>query len=123
MPPPPQLLPFCGECWTPDFPRTAEGLARAQRFTSLLYAWTVCFTKLIRKHRPDVPLSFSHSDWLQVTYEPFCSNPLLYSETFKWHRDTYFIDAEDALRIIRFCPPLPLQPEPDEWKDSPPALL
>ncbi len=116
-PQPPQLRPLCSECWAPEFPcHTDEGLAAAQRFTNLLYCWTVCFTKLIRQQRPDIQLSFSHADWQYSVYKPFSSKPEV-AHNYKWHRDTYFIDADEAWRIIRYCPPLPLQLEPDEWKD------
>ena len=46
------------------------------------------------------------------------SNNCCPTDDYRWVRDTRYIDVNDYQRMLRYCPPLPLTPEPPEWRDG-----
>lgn len=115
------------EATAPTLPETAQGRLMAQLFITKMYHETEWYVRKLRKH--GIPVSLNTSDWQYALENPFKCNKCsklwwdfycCSADQYKWLRDTDHIDGEDYLRIVAYCPPLVLTPEPEEWRDPEP---
>ena len=122
------------ECTTgrkeaPTFKKNCDEL---QAYVWKMWLETRLHLNLLHARGIPVDLKLEQWVWSCCLENPFlcaecekCGGPQLLkccpAEEYRWVRDNHYIDEEDYQRIARYCPPLPLTPEPPEWQDDVPA--